>query len=179
MNIFLSKFRAWILFLRLKIILHGDARIFFLDHSACRNISLNFSRALIFWCFVLGIKSLRLTLARIFNCGTSGGGGGWWNPSPEFLICCSISKRFCLMIFSTRPLTWILPRIYRKKISINGNFLRLLVCKITHKSALSFYPQVLLLLLKKVEKTSIFTKKWLDHMLLMTSHLVAIVTDHH
>ena len=25
-----------------------------------------------------------------------GKGGGWWNPSPEFLICCSISKRFCL-----------------------------------------------------------------------------------
>ena len=24
------------------------------------------------------------------------GGGGRWNPSPEFLICCSISKRFCL-----------------------------------------------------------------------------------
>ena len=28
--------------------------------------------------------------------GTRGrGGGNWWNPSPEFLICCSISKRFC------------------------------------------------------------------------------------
>ena len=24
------------------------------------------------------------------------GGGGRWNPSPEFLVCCSISKRFCL-----------------------------------------------------------------------------------
>ena len=24
------------------------------------------------------------------------GGGGGWNPSPEFLIRCSISKRFCL-----------------------------------------------------------------------------------
>ena len=22
---------------------------------------------------------------------------GGWNPSPEFLICCSISKRFCLL----------------------------------------------------------------------------------
>ena len=25
-----------------------------------------------------------------------GGGGGWWKPSLEFLICCSISKRYCL-----------------------------------------------------------------------------------
>ena len=24
------------------------------------------------------------------------GGGGRWNPSPEFLIFCSISKRFCV-----------------------------------------------------------------------------------
>ena len=30
--------------------------------------------------------------------GTKVGGGGWagWNPSPEFLIYCSISKRFYL-----------------------------------------------------------------------------------
>ena len=26
----------------------------------------------------------------------AGGGGGGWNPFPEFLICCSISKRFYL-----------------------------------------------------------------------------------
>ena len=43
----------------------------------------------------------------------------------------------------------------------------------------SFYSQVLLSLLKKVEKTFIFTQKWLDHLLLMTSYLVTIVTDYH
>ena len=43
----------------------------------------------------------------------------------------------------------------------------------------SFYPQVLLSLLKKVEKTCIFTQKWHDQLLLMTSYLVTIVTDHH
>ena len=36
----------------------------------------------------------------------------------------------------------------------------------------------ILLLLKKVEKTCIFTQKWLDHLVLMTSCLVTIVTDH-
>ena len=28
--------------------------------------------------------------------GGEGGGVGGWNPSPEFLICCNISKRFYL-----------------------------------------------------------------------------------
>ena len=28
--------------------------------------------------------------------GGRGGGVGGWNPSPEFLICCNISKRFYL-----------------------------------------------------------------------------------
>ena len=39
--------------------------------------------------------------------------------------------------------------------------------------------QDLLLLLKKVEKTCIFKQKWLDHLLLMTSYLVTIATDHY
>ena len=33
--------------------------------------------------------------------------------------------------------------------------------------------------LKEVEKTFIFTQKWLDHLLLMTSYLVTVATDHH
>ena len=54
------------------------------------------------------------------------------------------------------------------------------VCKITHKSALRISLSTsLLLLLIKVEKVCIFTQKWLYHLLLMTSHLVAIETDHH
>ena len=35
------------------------------------------------------------------------------------------------------------------------------------------------LLLKEVRKTCIFTEKWLDHLLLMTSYLVTIATDQH
>ena len=33
-------------------------------------------------------------------------------------------------------------------------------------------------MLKEVKKTYIFTEKWLDHMLLITSYLVTIATDH-
>ena len=32
---------------------------------------------------------------------------------------------------------------------------------------------------KNLKKTCIYTQKWLDHLLLMTSYLVTIVTDHH
>ena len=42
----------------------------------------------------------------------------------------------------------------------------------------SFHSQPMLLLLKEVEKHA-FTQKWLDHLLLMTSYLKTIVTDHH
>ena len=36
-----------------------------------------------------------------------------------------------------------------------------------------------LLLSKEVEKKFIFTQKWLDHKLLITSYLVTIATEHH
>ena len=48
-----------------------------------------------------------------------------------------------------------------------------------NKHVASFHPQALLLLLKEVEKTCTFTQKWLDPLLLQTSNLVTIVTDHH
>ena len=48
-----------------------------------------------------------------------------------------------------------------------------------NKNFAPFYPQSLLLLLNAVEKTCIFTKKWLDHLLRMTSNLVTIVTDYY
>ena len=35
------------------------------------------------------------------------------------------------------------------------------------------------LLSKKVVRTGIFTQKWLDHLLRMTSYVVTIVTDLH
>ena len=64
-----------------------------------------------------------------------------------------------------------------KTVTIN-NFLRL-ISKTTHKQLLwiilsrgfSFIP-------KRSWKTCIFTQKWLDHLLLMTSYLLSIVTDH-
>ena len=34
-------------------------------------------------------------------------------------------------------------------------------------------------IVEKSWKKCTFTQKWLDHLLLMTSYLVAIVTDHH
>ena len=46
------------------------------------------------------------------------------------------------------------------------------------KHVAEFLPQDLLLLLKEVKKTCIFTQNWLDHLLLMTSYLVTIATDH-
>ena len=105
------------------------------------------------------VELLTLGRTRIFHTPTvvrGGGGGRWWNSSPEFLICCSISKRFCLRWKASdllnkiryiygwwrcwRPLTLptmvaILdfPRIRNQvTIEINGNLL-CLICKITHK----------------------------------------------
>ena len=36
----------------------------------------------------------------------------------------------------------------------------------------------LTLIVEKFDKTCNFTKKWLDHLLLMTSYLLTIETDH-
>ena len=44
---------------------------------------------------IIGILSLRRTQIHTPTVVQRGGGGGW-NPSPEFLICCSILKRFYL-----------------------------------------------------------------------------------
>ena len=76
------------------------------------------------------------------------------------------------------PPSWISSRIknYVKTASI-VNFL-CLTYKITHKYFASVYPQDLHLLLKEF-KTCIFTQKWLDHLLFMTSYLVTIETEHH
>ena len=54
-----------------------------------------------------------------------------------------------------------------------NNFLRL-TSKITHRYLLCIILSTsLLLILKKAEKTCIFTQKWLDHLLLMASYLVS------
>ena len=42
-----------------------------------------------------------------------GGGGGWWNPPLGFLICCNISKRFCVhwkafdILYKLRYILWV------------------------------------------------------------------------
>ena len=76
------------------------------------------------------------------------------------------------------PPSWISSRIknYVKTSSV-VNFL-CLTYKITHKYFASFYPQALHLLMKEF-KTCIFTQKWLDHVLFMTSYLVTIEIEHH
>ena len=51
-------------------------------------------------------------------------------------------------------------------------------CKITrtNKYFASRYPQAFLLLLKEIE-ACIFTQKWLDHLLLITSYLITVRID--
>ena len=63
---------------------------------------------LLFLCFFLAVyvvflpSNVKFTTPR----GTRGGGEGVsWNPSPEFLICCRISKRFCLQWRAFDPLS--------------------------------------------------------------------------
>ena len=43
----------------------------------------------------------------------------------------------------------------------------------------ALHDKYLLLFLKEVEKTCIFTQNWLYHLLLMMSYLITIATDHH
>ena len=125
------------------------------------------------------------------------GGGVDWTPPKSFWCVAVFRNNFAFsgkpLIFWTRwgifyglwgcwrPVTWILSRIRNQvKIAINGNFFAWHVKKNINKHLAWFHPQVLLLLLKKVEKTYIFTKiKWLNHLLLITSYLVTIVIDHH
>ena len=77
--------------------------------------------------------------------------------------------------------SWIMPRIRNPvKTARNWYFFGARTFKIIHKKHfVSFYPPHLLLLLKDVEKTCIFTQKWLDHLLLTTSYLVTVVADYH
>ena len=116
-----------------------------------------------FYVFLTGfcpvLLTLRCTLKVIPHDGT---GGGLMDPLPplEVLICCSILKRFCLqwkafdLLYSMRYILWVVALLEVWDVTkkhINNSFS-------------SFYPQTLLLFLKKVEN---FTQKWLDHLLLM------------
>ena len=53
-------------------------------------------------------------------------GGWWWNPSLEFLICCSISKRFCLqwktfdLLNKMRYILWLVALLEACDVTNNG-----------------------------------------------------------
>ena len=57
------------------------------------------------------------------------GEGGGWNPSPEFLICCSISKRFYLqwnafdLLNKMRYILWVVTLLEACDVNSNGRHL--------------------------------------------------------
>ena len=124
-----------------------------------------------------------------------GRGWGWWKSSPLISILPSLESLWPslqdevyfirggtaggLWPYQTWSPSIIFPRTGNQvKTATINNFLRLR-SKTTHKQLLciilsrrfSFIPE-------RSWKTSIFTQKWLDYLLLMTSYLVSIVTDH-
>ena len=48
-----------------------------------------------------------------------------------------------------------------------------------NKHSQPFHPQAFTFIVKKGEKTNIFTHEWLDYLVVKTSSLVTIVTDYH
>ena len=122
--------------------------------------------SIVFKGFILILGSTRIFVPPPWHKG----GGDGWNPSPEFLICCSILKQFYRtpLIFLTRlqvyfmgvgaagglwrhqqwspswlP-SWSLERI-RNQVKTAGN---------------SNFCDGMILFLKKVEKTCTFTQNW-------------------
>ena len=131
--------------------------------------------------------------------GTRGWGG--WTPL-EFLIRCSISKRFYLQwkafdilhkmryILSVMALLgglwrhqkWSPSWIYQElEIKLKPWEMVTFLClrrKITQNKQFAWFyisHKVYFYCWKKVEKTCTFTQKWFDHLLLMTLYLVTIV----
>ena len=57
------------------------------------------------------------------------GRGRWWNSSPDFLICCSISKRFCLrwkasdLLNKIRFILWVVALLKAFNVANNGRHL--------------------------------------------------------
>ena len=74
------------------------------------------------------------------------------------------------------PLSWVLSKIRNQVKTVRINTFLRLTCKMTLtfkrflSTSFSFIPE---------RSWKNFTHKWLDHLLLMTSYLVTIVTDHH
>ena len=109
------------------------------------------------------------------------GGGGWCNLSLEFLICCSILKRFCLqwkafdLLNKISYILWVVVLMGACDVTNNCRHLgfyqeleirlrpqEMIIFCVLHvkwhinKHFASFYPQSLPLLLKEFEKTWIF-----------------------
>ena len=57
------------------------------------------------------------------------GRGRWWNSSPDFLMCCSISKRFCLrwkasdLLNKIRFILWVVALLKAFNVANNGRHL--------------------------------------------------------
>ena len=55
--------------------------------------------------------------------------GDLWNPSPEFVICCSISRRFCLqwkpfdLLYEMRYILWVVALLEACDFANNGRHL--------------------------------------------------------
>lgn len=124
--------------------------------------------------------------------------GGIDKTPPLFFICCSILKRFFFqwkgfhLLVKMRYL-WVMALLGACDVTKHGchlgcdlgfypigNFL-CLTCKMTHKLVLCFIlsTDFVFIVKKGWKHTLIFTEKWLNHPLLMTSYLVTIVTVHH
>ena len=93
--------------------------------------------------------------------------------------CCWRSVASPTMVPSWPP-SWILSRIKNHvKIVRNSSFGGLCMENNTWISKLhNFSPKIYFYFWKKLKKICIFTQKWLDHLLFMTSYLVTIATDH-
>ena len=82
---------------------------------------------------IIGILSFGLQANSYSRCGTRGVGGGW-NPFPEFLICCSILKRFYLQ--------WKTFHLLNKMRYILGVVVLLKACDINNGRHFGFYQEL-------------------------------------
>ena len=78
---------------------------------------------------VLIIKYTQIHTLRVVVVHDGGGGEASWNPSPEFLTCCSISKRFCLqwkafdLLNKMRYIIWVMALLEACDVTNNGRHL--------------------------------------------------------
>ena len=67
------------------------------------------------------------------------GGGGLMKPLPQFLICCSISKRFCLqwkafdLLYKGKYILWVVARLEAYDVTTHGRHLGLILSRIRNQ----------------------------------------------